>query len=205
MPETVDIASVRDGDPCPRCSDGTIELLRGIELGHTFQLGTKYSKSMDLTYLNEEGKAGLVVMGCYGIGVERAMASVIEANHDEKGIVWPVTAAPFAVMVLPLGADPEVVTAAEKAAAALAETQTVLLDDRPESAGVKFADSELLGIPVRAVVSKKLVAKGEVELKARRTGEVVVVPQKEVTEAVGRLLAALAEAEDVMIGESWPE
>ncbi len=92
---TVDIATVRQGDPCPRCGTGTIELLRGIELGHTFQLGTKYSDSMGLVYLSEEGKSQPVVMGCYGIGVERAMASVIEAHHDELGIIWPVTYGPL--------------------------------------------------------------------------------------------------------------
>ncbi|MBN2225064.1 MAG: proline--tRNA ligase [Deltaproteobacteria bacterium] len=204
LSDTVDIASVREGDPCPRCADGTIVLLRGIELGHTFQLGTKYSESMGLTYLSEEGKAAPVVMGCYGIGVERAMASIIEAHHDETGIVWPITTAPFTVMVLPLGADAEVVAAADTTARALSQTYSVLLDDRQESAGVKFADSELLGIPIRAVVSKKLIAKGEVELKVRRTGEVVVVPQKEAPETVRSLLFGLAEKEGVMIDDSWP-
>ncbi len=200
----VDIASVRQGDPCPRCAEGQIELMRGIELGHTFQLGTKYSESMGLTYLSEEGKSWPVVMGCYGIGVERAMASVIEANHDEMGIIWPVTTAPFAVMVLPLGADAEVVAAADRAAHALSEISSVLLDDRQESAGVKFADSDLLGVPIRAVVSKKLVGKGEVELKVRRTGEVVVVPEKEAAPTVRALLESLAEKEGVVIDDSWP-
>ena len=202
--EVVDIATVREGDACPRCTKGKIGLERGIELGHTFQLGAKYSESMGLTYLNEEGKEQLVVMGCYGIGVERAMASVIEAHHDEKGILWPVTMAPFAVTVLPLGADHEVVAAAGRAAESLSETCSVLMDDRPESAGVKFADADLLGMPIRAVVSKKLVAKGEVELKVRRTGEVVVVPEKNVPETVARLLRTVAEKEGVMIDDTWP-
>lgn len=133
------------------------------------------------------------------------MASVIEANHDEAGIVWPVTVAPFAVTVLPLGADPDVVAAADRAAKALSQDHPVLLDDRQESAGVKFADSELLGIPIRAVVSKKLVAKGEVELKVRRTGEVAVVPEKEAPERVRSLLADLAQKEGVAISDSWPK
>jgi prolyl-tRNA synthetase len=204
-PEPVDIASVREGDPCPRCARGAIELVRGVELGHTFQLGTKYSDSMGLTYLSEEGKSRPVVMGCYGIGVERAMASVIEAHHDETGMIWPVTVAPFEIMVLPLGADPDVIAAADRAALAFSQTCSVLLDDRQESAGVKFADSELLGIPIRAVVSKKLVAKSEVELKVRRTGEVVVVPEKEAPETVRSLLAGLAEKEGVTISDSWPK
>jgi prolyl-tRNA synthetase len=203
--DAVDIASVREGDPCPRCGKGDIELVRGIELGHTFQLGTKYSDSMGLTYLSEEGKSCPVAMGCYGIGVERAMASVIEAHHDESGIIWPVTVAPFEVTVLPLGADGDVTAAADRVAKTLSGTHSVLLDDRQESAGVKFADSELLGIPIRAVVSKKLVAKGEVELKVRRTGEVVVVPEKEAPAAVGSLISALAEKEGVMIGDTWPK
>jgi prolyl-tRNA synthetase len=202
---TVDIATVRQGDPCPRCGTGTIELLRGIELGHTFQLGTKYSDSMGLVYLSEEGKSRPVVMGCYGIGVERAMASVIEANHDEMGIIWPVTTAPFEVTVLPLGADPDVVATADRTVLALSEICSVLLDDRQESAGVKFADSDLLGIPIRAVVSKKLVAGGQVELKARRTGEVVVVPEKDAAKTVRSLLAGLAEKEGVIINDSWPK
>jgi prolyl-tRNA synthetase len=205
VPGTVDIASVRQGDRCPRCAEGLIDLMRGIELGHTFQLGTKYSESMGLAYLSEEGKSNPVVMGCYGIGVERAMASIIEANHDEMGIIWPVTTAPFAVTVLPLGADTEVTAAADRAAQALSEISSVLLDDRQESAGVKFADSDLLGIPIRAVVSKKLVAKGEVELKVRRTGEVLVVPEKEAPEAVRKLLAGLCEKEGVTISDSWPK
>ncbi len=205
VPEAIDIASVRQGDPCPRCGEGRIELMRGIELGHTFQLGTKYSESMGLTYLSEEGKSTPVVMGCYGIGVERAMASVIEAHHDETGIIWPVTTAPFAVTVLPLGADSDVIAAADRTARGLSETWPVLLDDRQESAGVKFADSELLGIPIRAIVSKKLVAKGEVELKVRRTGEVVVVPEKEVPATVQSLLGALAEKEGVAISDTWPK
>ncbi len=203
--DPVDIASVREGDPCPRCGKGAIELVRGVELGHTFQLGTKYSDSMGLTYLSEEGKSRPVVMGCYGIGVERAMASVIEAHHDETGMIWPVTVAPFEIMVLPLGADSDVIAAADRAAHALSETCSVLLDDRQESAGVKFADSELLGIPIRAVVSKKLIAKGEVELKVRRTGEVVVVPEKEAPETVRSLLLMLSEKEGVTISDLWPK
>ncbi len=113
--------------------------------------------------------------------------------------------APFEVTVLPLGADPEVVEAADRTARSLSETCSVLLDDRPESAGVKFADSDLLGIPIRAVVSKKLVAKGEVEMKVRRTGEVVVVPEKDAAETARSLLAGLAEKEGVMIDDSWPK
>ncbi len=204
-PDPVDIASVREGDPCPRCGSGTIELVRGVELGHTFQLGTKYSDSMGLTYLSEEGKSRPVVMGCYGIGVERAMASVIEAHHDEAGMIWPVTVAPFEITVLPLGADSDVIASADRAARALSQTCSVLLDDRQESAGVKFADSELLGIPIRAVVSKKLVARGEIELKVRRTGEVVVVPENEAPETVRSLLLMLSEKEGVTISDSWPK
>ncbi len=203
--ETVDIASIRQGDTCPRCGKGKIGLERGIELGHTFQLGTKYSESMGLVYLNEEGKSELVVMGCYGIGVERAMASIIEAHHDEVGIIWPVTVAPFQIAVLPLGTDDQVVKTAETVASSLSEGSSVLLDDRPDSAGVKFADADLLGIPIRAVISKKLVAKGDVELKARATGEVIVVPQADVAVAVRSLLETIAKREGVIIDETWPK
>jgi prolyl-tRNA synthetase len=200
--ETHDIATVREGDPCPGCGKGTIKLQRGVELGHTFQLGTRYSESMGLTYLTEEGKEELVVMGCYGIGVERAMASVIEAHHDDLGIIWPVSVAPFDAVVLPLGSEDEIMKKAVALSEELGAELDVLIDDRAETAGVKFADADLLGIPIRIVVSKKLVSAGEVELKARRTGEVAVVPESQAMEKTMSLLQQLAKQEGVMLDET---
>ena len=200
--KTVDVATIREGDACPNCKGQTITLSRGIELGHTFQLGTKYSESMGLTYLNSESAENLVVMGCYGIGVERAMASIIEAHHDDKGIIWPVTVAPFDIALLALGSDAEVTNAAEKIAESLAIGCDVLFDDRAESAGVKFADADLLGVPLRVVVSKKLVGKGEVEFRVRRTGEVFVVPGDEALAKARSLLESLSKQEGVRIDEN---
>ncbi|MBN1574690.1 MAG: proline--tRNA ligase [Deltaproteobacteria bacterium] len=195
---TIDLATVREGDPCPSCVEtggkttGKITLKRGIELGHTFQLGRRYSKVMGLKYLSEEGKEETVVMGCYGIGVERAMASIVEAHHDDRGIIWPVSVAPFDLVVLPLGADDVVKGVALEVAKSLGDGFEVILDDREETAGVKFADSELLGFPLRVVVSKKLVEKGEVEIKVRRSGEVVVVKKEKAVDEVRSLLEKLA-------------
>ena len=199
--ETVDIASVREGDRCPACDEGVITLLRGVELGHCFQLGTRYSKAMNLTYLNEQGKEALVEMGCYGIGVERAMASVIEANHDENGIIWPVSVAPCHVAVIPLGKDDDILAAAEDAAKTLACEFEVFLDDRPESAGVKFADADLLGFPLRVIVSRKRVKDGQVEVKVRRTGEVLVITGSELLDVCRDLIATLANSEGVVLDE----
>jgi len=199
--ETVDVASVREGDRCASCGNGVITLLRGIELGHCFQLGTRYSKAMNLTYLNEEGKESLVEMGCYGIGVERAMASVIEANHDENGIIWPVSVAPCHISIIPLGKDDDILAAAETAAKNLAREFEVFLDDRPESAGVKFADADLLGFPLRVVVSRKLIAKGQVEIKVRRTGEVKIIDGDDLPEVCRGLIDMLANSEGVLIDE----
>ncbi|MBN1883860.1 MAG: proline--tRNA ligase [Deltaproteobacteria bacterium] len=201
VPETVDIASIREGDRCASCADGVITLLRGVELGHCFQLGTRYSKAMNLTYLNEEGKESLVEMGCYGIGVERAMASVVEANHDENGIIWPVSVAPCHVTVIPLGKDDDILDAAHDAAKDLAREFEVFLDDRPESAGVKFADADLLGFPLRVIVSRKLIAKGQVEVKVRRTGEVQIIDGHDLFEVCRNLIDMLANSEGVLIDE----
>jgi prolyl-tRNA synthetase len=194
--EVHDIATIREGDPCPKCKKGKIGLRRGIELGHTFQLGTKYSESMGLKYLGEDGKEELVVMGCYGIGVERAMASIIEAHHDENGMLWPVSVAPFDVMVLPLGSDDDILNKALEISEAIGSDLDVLIDDREETAGVKFNDSDLVGIPIRVVVSKKLIAKGEVELKVRRSGEVVVVSESKAVETAKSLLKKLGDMEE---------
>ena len=157
-----DIALARDGDPCPNC--GTpLQMRRAIEMGHVFKLGTVYSEKLGATYLDAEGKARPVVMGCYGIGVERLLATVIEANHDEKGIIWPASVAPYQVHLVALNVeDAPVREAAEKLYDDLrAAGVDVLYDDREESPGVKFNDADLLGMPLRVTVSPRTLEKAE--------------------------------------------
>ncbi|MBO7742265.1 MAG: proline--tRNA ligase, partial [Victivallales bacterium] len=167
-----DIATVRDGDPSP--VDGTpLKLLHGIEIGNIFQLGTKYSAPMGCNFLDSEGKSRPMIMGCYGIGVGRAMAAVVEQCHDDWGPVWPVTIAPWQVHVIGLKySEPQVKEACEKLYDELnALGIEVLLDDRGEKAGSAFADADLLGIPFRVVISPKTLATGEVEFKCRDWGK----------------------------------
>jgi prolyl-tRNA synthetase len=168
-----DLRMAVEGDPCPRCS-GALRTFNGIEVGHVFFLGTRYSDAMKASYLDEAGQEKSMVMGCYGIGVTRIMAAAIEQNHDENGIVWPAGIAPFHVHVLPLQMNvPEVVAAAEQVYKALQDAGLeVLLDDRDERAGSKFKDADLLGLPWRIAVGARGVKEGTVELKARRGGEV---------------------------------
>ncbi|MCE5245166.1 MAG: proline--tRNA ligase [Syntrophobacteraceae bacterium] len=189
MGTKVDIAEVREGDLCGKCSVGTLEIGRGVELGHTFKLGTKYTakESMDVTFLDAAGEQKRIVMGCYGIGVERLMASVVEQWHDDGGIVFPPSIAPFQVILSSIGKKPEVVEAADVLYAQLKARYEVLYDDREESAGVKFKDADLLGVPVRVVISQKLLARGEVEVKVRRGGELIVCPQAEIGTVLDRI------------------
>ena len=187
----VDIAEVREGDICGKCGVGTLQIQRGVELGHTFKLGTKYTAkdSMDVNYLDAGGEQKRIVMGCYGIGVERLMASVVEQWHDDEGIVFPPSIAPFQVILSAIGKKPEVVEAADAIYTSLAARYEVLFDDREESAGVKFKDADLLGIPIRVVVSQKLVARNEVEVKVRKSGEVIVCPQADLIAVLDKILA----------------
>ncbi|WP_129337699.1 proline--tRNA ligase [Cellulomonas endophytica] len=166
---TVEAAEVRAGDPAPDGS-GPLELARGIEIGHIFQLGRKYAEALGLSVLDQNGKAVTVTMGSYGIGVTRAVAALAETNHDEKGLAWPAHVAPAHVHVVATGKDAAVLTEAERIAGALdAQGVEVLLDDRPKvSPGVKFADAELFGVPLVVVVGRGL-AEGVVEVR-RRTG-----------------------------------
>jgi len=179
--DVADIAEVREGDRCAACGAAKLEIRRGIELGHTFKLGTKYTApdSMDVTYLDSSGAQNRVVMGCYGIGVERLMASIVEQWHDDSGIRFPFTVAPYQVIISPLGKKPEVLEIAERIYSNLSAEYEVLFDDRDESAGVKLKDADLLGVPVRIVVSQKLQKTGEVEIKVRQTGLVKICPEKD--------------------------
>jgi prolyl-tRNA synthetase len=166
-----DIAEVRAGDPAPDGS-GPVELARGMEIGHVFQLGRKYAEALDLKVLDENGKLVTVTMGSYGIGVTRILAAIAEANHDERGLIWPRNVAPFDVHVVATGKDPVVFEIAETLARQLeGQGVDVLLDDRPKvSPGVKFGDAELLGVPLVVIVGRT-AAEGTVEFWDRRTGE----------------------------------
>ncbi|MDO5645353.1 MAG: proline--tRNA ligase [Dermabacter sp.] len=182
-----EVAEVRDGDPSPDGS-GPLTLTRGMEMGHIFQLGRKYAEALGLTVLDENGKQRVVTMGSYGIGISRAVAAIVESTHDDKGLAWPREVAPLDVHVLATGKDPEVFRTAEEIAVALeAEGLDVLYDDRPKvSPGVKFKDSELLGLPTTVVVGRAL-ADGVVEVRDRASGDIQSVP---VADAVAAVLSA---------------
>lgn len=178
-----DLRIITANDPCPKC-DGRIELTRGIEVGHVFKLGLKYSEAMNAVFLDENGKEQHMVMGCYGIGVSRIVAACIEQNHDESGIVFPPPAAPFEVLLQQLSSGDEVVAKAEELYATLQEAGLeVLLDDRDERPGVKFKDADLIGAPLQLVAGGKALARGVVEAKDRRTGEREELPLENFLEA----------------------
>jgi prolyl-tRNA synthetase len=183
---TGDYRQAAPGDPCPRCDGGVFKGYRGIEVGHVFFLGTKYSKPMGVNFLDVDGKEKPAEMGCYGIGVTRIVAAAIEQNHDKDGIVWPVPLAPFEVAVLELQQDDDNVIATSKKIyeELKAAGIDVLYDDRDERAGVKFKDADLIGIPYRVAVGKKGLADGVVELKLRKGTEVRKVKIDEIVPLV---------------------
>jgi len=187
-----DLAFAVGGDGCPRC-DGALTLRRGIEVGHVFKLGTKYSSAMGATFLDKNGKEKPIIMGCYGIGIGRTAAAAIEQNHDDAGIVWPLGLSPFDVEVLVLKANDEAsMKAAEGIYTALSEAGVeTLFDDRNVRAGIKFKDADLIGLPVRVVVGERNLAEGLVEVKVRRTGEVKKVRVEEALAEVQGLLGEL--------------
>jgi prolyl-tRNA synthetase len=189
--EWADLLMVRAGDPCPRC-EGALEITRGIEVGHIFKLGTKYSAAMNCVFTDEAGESHPMEMGCYGLGIGRTVAAAIEQNHDEKGIIWPRPLAPFEILIVQLGDEAEVRDVAERAYGELTTRGVdVLLDDRDERPGVKFKDADLIGIPVRLVVGARSLAEGKVELSLRRDGEKRLVAA---TQAVEGALELLLEA-----------
>jgi len=189
--EIADIRNVVDGDPSPD-GLGTLSIARGIEVGHIFQLGTKYSEAMGATVLNEQGQNQVMIMGCYGIGVSRVVAAAIEQNHDERGIVWPEAIAPFQVALLPMNmhTSQRLQDAAEKLYAELrAAGFDVLFDDRKARPGVMFADMELIGIPHRIVISDKGLDAGKVEYKGRRDAQSQDIPLEEILSFLQQRLA----------------
>ncbi|HET6352475.1 MAG TPA: proline--tRNA ligase [Coriobacteriia bacterium] len=185
-----DLVLAQAGDGCPTCG-GTVQMRRGIEVSQVFQLGTKYSESMGATFSDENGEEKPFIMGCYGVGVSRSLAAVIEQYNDDYGIKWPVSVAPLEVAVIPLAADGEVFEVAERIWSELAAAGIeVVIDDRDERAGVKFNDADLIGWPYQVVVGKKGLADGVVELKVRGTGERDTLP---LDEAVAKLADVVKE------------
>jgi prolyl-tRNA synthetase len=170
-----ELRTVTSGDGCPRC-DGTLDVIKALEVGHIFKLGTKYSVAMRANVLTAEGTETPIVMGSYGIGVERIMAAAIELHHDADGMIWPVSIAPYRAIVLTMGKEPELAGVADQVCAALANAGVdVLYDDRDERAGVKLKDADLLGIPIRIAVGKRGLAGGTVEWKRRGGKDVEMV------------------------------
>jgi prolyl-tRNA synthetase len=189
--KVAELRTARAGEGCPRC-DGTLDVYRALEVGHIFKLGTKYSVSMRANVLLADGSQAPIVMGSYGIGVERILAAAVELHHDDKGIVMPLAIAPYHATVLTLGKEPELARAAEQVCAALGEAGVeVLYDDRDERAGVKFNDADLVGIPIRIAVGRKGLAEGKVEWKLRSSSQVELLPLAEVA---GRAAALVRDA-----------
>jgi prolyl-tRNA synthetase len=177
----VDLRAVKEDDVCPRCRS-EMRFARGIEVGHVFKLGTKYSKAMGARYLDRNGQEQIIVMGCYGIGIGRTVAACIEQNYDDQGIVWPMALAPYKVIITPVNVkDEALLRTAEDLYLKLAATGIdVLLDDRDERAGVKFMDADLIGIPLRVTIGPKRLAEGNAEVSFRRSGEVKILSLEEV-------------------------
>ena len=188
-----DIRLVEEGDDCPVCESGHLHIGRGIEAGQIFALGTKYSEAMGATFLDETGKSQPMQMGCYGIGVGRTMAAAIEQNHDESGIIWPRAIAPYEVVVVVVNAkvDEQLVYAEEVYEELRAAGLDVLLDDRRERAGVKFNDCDLIGYPVRIAIGPKTIESGSIEVKVRKTGELVNFARDTYLKGVQDMLATL--------------
>ena len=192
--EWVDVVSAKEGDLCPKCGK-PMHSARGIEISQVFQLGTKYSEAMGATFMDEDGSEKPFLMGCYGIGVSRMVSAVVEQHNDENGICWPVCVAPYEVEVVAMNVKDDVVwPMAQKVTEELSAADLeVLLDDRKERPGVKFADADLIGIPYQVVLGKKGVASGKAEVKVRATGERFDVPFEELTAWLGeRIVSARA-------------
>ncbi len=186
-----DLTNAREGDGCPRCADGILREKRGIEVGHVFKLGTKYTEAFNARYLTATGEEQPLVMGCYGIGVTRALQAIIEQHHDANGICWPASVAPFAVALLPLNPAHEATRAAtERLSAELtAAGREPLVDDRDERPGVKFKDADLIGYPVRVVISERSLTAGGVEIKGRTSAAAQTLALSEAAAFIGELLS----------------
>ena len=192
LPEVADIRNVAEGDPSPD-GQGQLTIARGIEVGHIFQLGCKYSAAMQASVLNEGGKQVTLTMGCYGIGVSRVVGAAIEQNHDDSGIVWPTAIAPFALALVPMQMkkSERVRAEAERLYRELLDAGIdVLFDDRDARPGVMFADIELIGIPHRIVIGERSLERGEVEYRARGDSDNLMLPVDGVVEHLRRRISA---------------
>ncbi|MBU4376482.1 MAG: proline--tRNA ligase [Candidatus Omnitrophica bacterium] len=186
-----DVRIATEGDPCPKCGS-KINIEHAIEVGHTFKLGTKYSKSLGAKFLDEDGKEKPCIMGCYGIGVNRIVATSIEKSNDKDGIIWPLSLAPYQVIVLPLNAaHKESMDIAEGLYKKLLDLNIeVLLDDRPESAGIKFKDADLIGVPIQIVIGERNLANGKVELKTRKDKKITPLSPEEAVKKIKEIVTS---------------
>jgi len=185
-----DLRYIKEDDLCPKCVKEKIKLETAIEVGHTFKLGTKYSKDLNANFLDKNGKEKLCIMGCYGIGVNRIIAAAIEQNHDKDGIIWPLSIAPYQVIILPLNmTHNESIDAAERLYNELsAQNIEVMLDDRQESAGIKFKDADLIGFPIQVIIGEKTLAKNRIELKMRKDKKTELLLENEIIKKIKEIL-----------------
>lgn len=190
LKEWADLRYIKEGDLCPKCKKQNVKLESTIEAGHTFKLGTKYSKNLSATFLDKDDKDKFCIMGCYGIGINRIIAASIEQNNDKDGIMWPLALAPYQVAILPLKmAHEESVKIAERLYdELLSQNIEVVLDDRQESAGVKFKDADLIGFPVKVIIGEKALAKGKIELKMRKDKNPQLISEKDALKNIKELL-----------------
>ena len=173
---------------CPKCGE-SLEIMRGVEVGHIFKLGTKYSEAMGATFLDQNGKSQPMIMGCYGIGVDRVLASIIESFHDEHGIIWPMSVAPYQVAIVPIKYKDSMKEAADRLYDELSKLGIeVLLDDRDERPGVKFNDMDLMGYPVRVTIGDKNLP--NVEVKLRNQSDAQLVPLEEAAAKIAQTVKA---------------
>ena len=191
--KTGDLRTVMTDDPCPNCETGKYQVTRGIEVGHIFILGTKYSSAMKAVYIDQQGKENPMVMGCYGIGVGRTAAAAIEQNHDERGIVWPRNLAPFQVVIIPVNySNDELKVVSDAIYERLQEMGIeTLLDDRSDRLGGKLKDADLIGVPLQIIIGPKNLAAGQVEIKIRKTNESNLHPYPQVVEDIPDILKSL--------------
>lgn len=185
-----DFRNVVENDPCPKCPNGKLISSRGIEVGHIFKLGKKYSSTMKATFLDREGKEKYFIMGCYGIGIGRLMAAAVEQSHDERGIIWPTSIAPYTVIIMPVNwkDDTQRLTAEKIYIDFLHNNIDVILDDRDVSPGVKFMDADLIGYPLRIVVGQKYTKDKLIEVKVRKSGEQKLIKVEELTTKIKEIL-----------------
>ena len=191
--EFFDIRVASDGDKCPKCNGGTLSSTRGIEVGHVFMLGTKYSEAMNAKFVDSDGKEKPFIMGCYGIGIGRTVAAAIEQNHDESGMIFPKSLAPFQVTVLPLKIkDAQIMSESERIYSELIEAgYEAIIDDRDVGPGFKFKDAELIGIPIIVALGPRTIKEGEAEVKVRKTGDSRNIKLKAVVNEVQELLKSI--------------